>query len=212
MKLSPGWAITANWRRRFALLVGAWLVLVALPTFDPVRSILIWPLYRHDPQARGDVAYVMADGYAYLERLRAAADLFHMHRVQRIFILNEQQEAGYNFQLSKSQTKTEQAIDYLSFLGVPSHVISSIETSADPLFGSLSEAQAMAKALPQGVRKLVVVTSAPHTCRSLLCFRRSLPEGIQSQVFSASEPLESAELYGSIWLEYVKLLVYSVLA
>jgi uncharacterized SAM-binding protein YcdF (DUF218 family) len=212
MKLSPGWAAHAGLKRRFALIMAAWLVLVVVPTFAPVRSLLIWPLYQHDPDASGDAAYVMADGYAYLERLRAAADLYHMHRVQRIFILNEEHSAGYSFELRKSQSKTEMAIDYLRFLGVPSSAISSIDTSESALFGSLSEAQSMAKAVTQGVSKVVVVTSAPHTRRSLLCFRRSLPEGTQSQIYSATEPIHSAELCDSIWLEYVKLVVYILVA
>jgi uncharacterized SAM-binding protein YcdF (DUF218 family) len=212
MKLSPGWASHTGLKRPFALIIGAWLVLVVLPTFAQVRSVLIWPLYRHDPDATGEVAYIMANGYAYLERLRAGADLYHMHRVQRIFILNEELPAGYDFELRRLQSNTEMAIAYLGFLGVPPSAISSIDISESALFGSLSEARSMAKALPPSASKVVVVTSAPHTRRSLLCFRRSLPEGIQSQVYSATDPIHSAELCGSIWLEYVKLVVYILVA
>ncbi|MEZ6137961.1 MAG: YdcF family protein [Pirellulaceae bacterium] len=199
-------------KRYLLAIIAAWLILVALPTAKPIRSALTWPLYQHHPDASGELAYVMADGYAYLERLRAAADLYHMHQVKQIYILNEQETAGYNFQLRRSQTKAEVAVAYLGFLGVPSDVINTVNASTSALFGSLTESQAMAAALPDGVGRVVVVTSAPHTRRSLLCFRRSLPTGIQSQVYSASEPIKSAELSGSIWLEYVKLIVYFVAA
>jgi uncharacterized SAM-binding protein YcdF (DUF218 family) len=212
MKLSAGSNKLARLKRNFILFAVAWLVLVALPTFKPVRSLMTWPLYQHTPHASGELAYVMADGYAYLERLRAAADLYHMHQVKQIFILNEGQLTAYNFQTRKSQTKAELAIAYLGFLGVPSNAISTIDASTSALFGSLSEAQAMATALPAGTQCVVVVTSAPHTRRSLLCFRRCLPPGIQSQVYSATEPIQSAELSGAIWLEYIKLVVYFVAA
>ena len=66
----------------------AWTCLAATvfglaPGITPVRHALSAPLVVHDDQARGDAAYVMQGGLASDERLRAAADLYHMGRVPR---------------------------------------------------------------------------------------------------------------------------------
>ena len=77
---------TIKWRRRFLWLL-AWAIGSTLfCTFRETRGILIRPLTVHDDKARGELAYVMADGAAYWERLRAASDLFHQHRITSIYV------------------------------------------------------------------------------------------------------------------------------
>lgn len=188
------------------------MVMVALPSQRTVRSWLCLPLYIHDDDAQGDVAYVMADGYAYLERLRGASDLFHMHRVDDIYLLDERQPSGYDFVQQRLQTKADQATAYLGLLGVPRERIHHVPELANAWMGSLSEAQMFAANLPASISKVVVVTSAPHTRRSGLCFRRSLPKTFVVQVYSASPPSQSAEVYMPLWHEYLKLLVYYIYA
>ena len=190
-----------------------WLVMVALPSIHVVRGWMILPLYRHDADARGDVAYVMADGYAYMERLRGAADLYHMGRIKEIYILNERESQGYNFALRRSQSKSERATDYLSFQDVPRSIVHVVDAKQGIVWmGSLFEAQAFAAAIPPDVDSVVVVTSAPHTRRSLLSFERSLPESVRASVFSPSDPEDSAELTEPIWQEYCKMLIYLLVA
>ena len=198
--------------RKFVYLFIAWVFLVGLPSFPIVRACLTLPLYCHNPEARGDAAYVMADGYAYLERLRAAADLYHMHRVKEIYLLNETESNGYNFVLERSQSKSQSAIDYLKYLGVPPDFVHLVDADASPLMGSLNEAQAFAASTQDLTGRVVVVTSAPHTRRSLLCFQRSLPAERPVTIYSASLPEDSAELNGPIWQEYLKLLIYYCVA
>lgn len=173
-----------------------------------MRAILVWPLYVHHEHAAGQKAYVMADGHAYPERLRAAADLYHMHRVQEIFILDERAPSHYNFVKQKMSTQVENAIGFLEHLGVPRKAIQFIEEPQGHWLSSLAEAQSMSAHLQDNADRLVIVTSAPHTRRSLLCFQRSMPAKVVVQVYSASGPLDSAELYAPIWQEYVKLAVY----
>ena len=79
------------------VLVSCWGLMVALPSIKEVRAWILLPLYVHDEEAAGDLAYVMADGSAYWERLRAASDLYHMHRVPMIYILDQPTPAKYNF-------------------------------------------------------------------------------------------------------------------
>ncbi len=200
-----------KWRRRCLWLLAAWGLSSLLLSFSSVRGIVAMPLYVHDSDASGEAAYVMADGYAYWERLRAASDLYHMKRVKRIMILDELEDGGFNFVRRSSDTRVQRAIDYLVLHGVPAEKVTKIPAEVEPALGSLSESRVVASVEP-GLRRLVVVTSAPHTRRSRLCFERSMPAEVQVQVYAASAPSESSEVDAPIWIEYVKLAIYYFVA
>lgn len=186
--------------------------MVGLPSVREVRALLIAPLYVHDEDASGDFAYVMADGSAYWERLRAASDLYHMHKIGRIYILDEPDSSGYHFVKRRSVTKTELAMVYLELFGVPKDVVSTVIAQDSALMGSLSEAVAVQQNLPSDVKQVVVVTSAPHTRRSRLCFQRTLPANVTIKTFSATIPKTSDELRAPIFHEYIKLVIYYFVA
>ena len=196
-----------NWKRRFFVLLAGWAVLTLALSNTEFRGLIARPLFVHHPEATGQVAYVMADGPAYYERLFAASDLYHMHKVKQIAILDEQVSAGYNFIRKQSDSRNQRAIDYLTLHGVPADKIISIAELENATFGSLSEARQFAKTQPN-VKSVVVVTSAPHTRRSLMCFQRSLPASVSVTSYAASPPAESWEIHSPIWIEYVKLFVY----
>lgn len=200
-----------KWRRRFWWAVTAWLVLTIATALAPVRGVLILPLYVHDKDARGEIAYVMADGTAYWERLFAASDLYHWGRVERIYILEELESSSYNFIRRESDTRLQRAIDYLSMRGVPADAIQAVPRLPDGWLSSRVEAEGVAK-LPQTFQSIVVVTSPPHTRRSRMCFRRAFGEETAISVYSANEPAHSAETHFPIWVEYAKLVVYWCLA
>ena len=170
--------------------------------------MIVLPLYVHEEDATGEAAYVMADGSAYLERLRAASDLYHMHRIPIIYILDEQNPSGFNFVSKRSESVVERAIANLEAFGVPKDAIRTVAAADNALMGSLSEAVGMQQILPKSVHQIVVVTSAPHTRRSRMCFQRSLSTDVRVKIYSASRPLDSAELYAPLWHEYSKLFVY----
>lgn len=195
------------WRGRCYVVLGLWCLSMTLTSFSSIRGLLICPLFVHDDNASGQYVYVMADGPAYWERLRAASDLYHLERVDRILILKEQRTNGYNFSKRRSETRTERAIDFLASYGVPHRVVLCVPEEEAASLGTLSEARGVAKRFPR-IESLVIVTSAPHTRRSLLSFRRVLPESVRVQVYSASPPQESSEINSPIWIEYAKLLVY----
>ena len=200
---------TRNWRRYFFVAISLWAVTTVSLSFPPIRGIVAYPLYVSDNSPEGDVAYVMADGFAYWERLHAASDLYHQGRVPRIVILEENATSQFSYVRHRSETVSERAIEFLDTLGVPKQKVSTIKTTSTPLFGSWSEALAFADQQP-AVNQVVVVTSAPHTRRSRLCFRRALPGDVQIMVYAPTNPAESWEVFDPIWMEYVKLGVYWV--
>jgi uncharacterized SAM-binding protein YcdF (DUF218 family) len=205
-------------RRRVAARAIAWSCLAGLvfgvaPGITPVRHLLSAPLIVHDEAARGDAAYVMQGGLTSEERLRAAADLYHMGRVPRIYLLRDDDRSYYSFIERRSMTRTEWTIAYLGWLGVPRDRVSLIADDRSALFGSLHEAALAHDALPAEVRRLVVVTSPVHTRRSGLAFRRRLgPGGVEVVTYAAIDWSLSAEAFAPLWLEYLKLAVYAVVA
>lgn len=197
--------------RWIVFLAVSWFLWVALPTFSPVRGWLAAPLVVSDSNAHADACYVLAGGSAMYERLSAAADLYHLKRISRIMIMENSAVGQYNFKARASWTKTAWELDYLNWLGVPASKVVILK-QADGMFGSLQEARNVARYLPADVKSLVLVSSAPHMRRSLLAFRRSLPENIRITPYAATVFEHSHEKHNSIWLEYFKLLVYYMVA
>jgi uncharacterized SAM-binding protein YcdF (DUF218 family) len=185
------------------------LTFVVLPSIPGVRSFLAAPLIVSNERASGDACYVLAAGNALWERLAAASDLYHEKRVPKIILMRNNEMGPYNFPARESWSGTQWAVEYLGWRGVPKEKIQII-AEVKGIFGTLSEAKNIAQNLPPDIKKLVLVTSAPHTRRSLLAFRHELPIGVEVIPFAATSFATSAEMSDPIWLEYSKLLVYKL--
>ncbi|MEO1526309.1 MAG: ElyC/SanA/YdcF family protein [Planctomycetota bacterium] len=199
-----------RWRRRFLILLCCWIGCTVLFSLSEVRGLFIVPLTVHDSDARGEIAYVMADGAAYWERIHAASDLYHQKRIQRIYLLEENKRGHWNYVRQASDTPLLRAIDHLKMYGVPESVVSTVPQNEGWL-GSRSEAVGLSQ-LPEQFSKIVVVTSPPHTRRSRMVFRRVFGDRAQIQIYSAAEPSQSVETFAPIWMEYAKLVVYWLIA
>ncbi|MDD2900215.1 MAG: YdcF family protein [Desulfuromonadaceae bacterium] len=184
---------------------------MVIPTFPAVRVVLSAPLVVHNPTSRGDCCYILASGGAMWERLDAAADLLQMGRVNTLLVMREDAYGQFSFKANASWTRTQWMADYLAWRGIPADRIRWMG-QIDELFGTLKEARAVARDLPRHVKSLVIVSSAPHMRRALLAFRRSLPADVAVIPYAATEIENSYELNHPIWLEYLKLLVYYVIA
>lgn len=195
-----------------ALLTGGVLVLVVLPSFAPVRRALAWPLVVDDAGATGDAAYLLAGGNSMRERLSAAVRLFHAGRVPLILMQRDDRQAAPDVASGQRRTAGDWAVAYLEWRGVPRDRIRVVEPAPAGLFGTLAEAGNLAAHLPPGVRRLVIVTSAAHTRRARLAFRRRLPPEVALGVCAASSFANSLEMYRPLWIEYAKLAVYFVAA
>lgn len=198
--------------RPLAVTLAAFLIFGVAPGITAVRHAMSAPLIVHDEDARGDAAYVMAGGLASEERLRAAADLFHMGRVPQLYLLRDDGRSYYSFTERKSRSRTEWMVAYLGWLGVPPDRITLVADRGGSRLGSLHEADLLRAALPSEVRRLVVVTSPVHTRRSALAFRRRLGPRVAITTYAAIDWALSAEAFAPLWLEYLKLTVYAVAA
>jgi uncharacterized SAM-binding protein YcdF (DUF218 family) len=189
----------------------SWFVFIVLSSSVTVRSWLAAPLIVHDSEARGDACYVLAGGNSIWERLAAGADLIHLRRVPKLHIMRNDATFPYNFKAQTSWTGTQWAIDFLVGRGVPRDRVVLLE-QPDGFFGTLKEARNVAKSLPRDIKRLVVVSSPAHMRRSVLAFRRSLPSDVAVVPYAATAFEQSAEMYYPIWIEYLKLLIYYVVA
>ena len=196
-------------KRLLITILLSWFTFVTVSSIPRVRAVLAAPLVITDESADGDACYVLAGGNALWERLSAAADLYHMKRIPEIYLMRNGETGPYNFVAHANWTQTQWAVSYLCWKGVPKESITVIEEVNGSL-GTLREAENIARMLPPDIKKLVLVTSAPHTRRSLFTFRKLLPASMTVVPYAATSVENSAELSDPIWLEYLKLLVYEV--
>lgn len=194
------------------ILLLLWIALVVVPSLPGVRCILAAPLIITDEKANGDAAYLLAGGNAFRERLAAAVDLYHMGRVSKIIFIKDNRKSSFNFSAQSNWTPTEWAVDFLQWRKVPAEKVYLIEPEEKGRFGTLSEARTIANALPKDVQQLVLVTSAAHTRRTLLAFRRNLPSQVTLIPYAATAFRNSLEMFRPLWLEYLKLFVYAIIA
>jgi len=194
---------------RYALIgLICWIAFVFLPSVPVVRSFLALPLIVTDENAHGDAAYILAGGNAFKERLAAGADLYHIKRVAQIIISRDSSKSSFNFRDKRNWTPTEWAVDYLQWLGVPAEKITIMDLREHGFFGTLNEAKALAKLLPEQMKQLVIITSAPHTRRACLTFKKRLSPHVKIAPYAASSFDASMEMWEPLWIEYLKLLVY----
>lgn len=188
------------------------ILFVFLPSIPFFREILCIPLIVSCEEAEADAVYILAGGNAFQERISTAVDLYHMDRVAQVMFLRDDGPGGYSFKAGKNWSPTDWYVDYLGWRNVPSRDVVILKKAEASFFGTLSEARLLAKILPDSIRSLVIVTSPAHTRRSLLAFRRTLPDKVSVIPYAAGKSRHSVEFYHPVWLEYLKLAAYWLLA
>ena len=125
--------------------------------------------------------------------------------------MQDNERGPYSFTARASWNRTQWSVEYLVWRGVPRNKVLILQ-ELKGRWGTLLEAKNVGRTLTPDIKKLVLVTSAPHTQRSLLAFRRTLPPEIQIVPYAATSFDTSYEMYSPIWLEYLKLLIYWAIA
>ncbi len=128
-------------------------------------------LIHADPLQRSDAIIVLAPS---LDRVMEGADLYRSGYAPVVILTRGQREEVENELISRGiiaslEDRRRQA---LIALGVPAETIVVLEPLAD---STADEAQAFASwASTRPVRRVIVVTSPPHTARSRLAFMRAV--------------------------------------
>lgn len=157
--------MTKRFARRlllFALLLCVWAVVA----WGAARFLIV-----DAPLNRADVIVVLSGSAVYKERTERAAEYYRHGLSNRILLTNDNLRGEWSSAEQRNPFFYERARDNLLRLGVPAeHVI----VLHKPVTNTYDEAEALKEfAVANGVRSLLIVTSAYHSRRALWTVRRA---------------------------------------
>lgn len=189
--------------------------------------ILIWPfaawvgakfLIKEAPLDRADAIVVLSGSATYRERVHEAARLFLEGRASRIVITNDNHQGAWSSTEQRNLFFYERSLEELKKSGVPAQ---SIEVLMQPVTGTYDEAEVIRDyAQQQGLRSLLIVTSAYHSRRALWVLSKVFRDtGVQIGL-DAVPPGKQSPPPATWWLslrgwklvptEYVKMVYYVI--
>jgi uncharacterized SAM-binding protein YcdF (DUF218 family) len=150
-------------------------ILKWLLVFIVVWVILAWVAARalivSAPLASADVIVVLSGSGTYVERTQKAAELYRQGRAPLVFLTDDHQRGGWSSALQRNPYFVERATDRLIEQGVPAEKIRIV-----PGWASSTHDEALLVkdyATAQGLRSVLVVTSAYHSRRALRSLRQT---------------------------------------
>lgn len=151
--------------RSFKLVI-TFLVLFAGWVF--LAPFLAENLIVEKPLEKADAILILGGSSTYIERTQKAAELYKKGVTPKIFLTNDGQQGGWNVSEKRNPFFYEKARWELIANGVPE---SAIEVLPEIVEGTQDEAVLFEKtAREKGLKKVLIVTSAYHTCRALSVF------------------------------------------
>ena len=170
------------------------------------------------PLEQADAILVLGGSKVYLERTQRAAELYKKGVASKILLTDDGGRAGWSNVEQRNPPFVELAKKELIAQGV---AIENIEILLPQVTGTISEAQNLRKKIEEtNWQKILIVTSAYHTRRSLWTFQNVLDENKTEIGIEAVSPGQQTPKAFVWWLspfgwsvvagEYVKLIYYWV--
>ena len=169
---------------------------------------------------KADAILVLGGSSTYIERTRKAAELYKNGVAPKIFLTNDGEQDGWNSQEKRNPYFYERARWELIAQGVPAECI---EVLPEIVEGTQDEAVLFAKTMrQQNLKRVLLVTSAYHTRRTLSVFGKVLQNNIDAvEIGIASPPTGLQTPTESYWWlrpkgwqfvagEYLKIVYYWV--
>jgi uncharacterized SAM-binding protein YcdF (DUF218 family) len=216
---APGYAVeterVARVVRRTRVLRVLVLLLISWPLLAWAAARLL--ILRADlPEA--DVVVVLGGSSTYLERTRAASQIFKAGRAQKIILTNDGKQGGWSNEEQRNPFFVERAAKELEESGVPAV---KIEILPQLVTSTYDEARLLKEyAASHRLRSVLIVTSAYHSRRALWTLRRvfegsGVELGLESPPTGWQTPAPATWwLHAPGWQlvagEYVKLAYYHV--
>ena len=203
-------------RRARFLRRGALIFLAAWPLIAWVGArALIVEADLERPQA----IIVLSGSSAYVERTRAAAELFAARGAAAVILTNDGERGGWSSAEQRNPLFSELANAELVRAGVPAE---KIELVPQKVTSTYEEARAVRDyAAERGLRSLLIVTSAYHSRRALWTWRRAfrgsgVELGIKTAPVGEQTPAPfvwwlQARGWRAVGAEYPKLIYYWVM-
>lgn len=146
------------------------LILVFFLGWIIAAPFLATNLIVEKPLEKSDAILVLGGSGTYLERTAKAAEVYKQGVAPRILLTDDGERAGWSRAEQKNPAFFELAQKNLVRLGVPAE---NIEVLPPEVTGTIYEARLTAeKARQDGLKKVLIVTSAYHTRRSLWIFEK----------------------------------------
>ena len=189
--------------------------------------LLIWPfaawvaaklLITEAPLEKADAIVVLGGSANYRERAREAARLLREGRSKLILLTNDNQRGPWSSVEQRNLYFYERSLEELHNSGVPDQ---SVDVLMNEVSGTHEEAELVKRyAIDQGLRSVLIVTSAYHSRRALWTFSLVFRDtGIEVGLMPASPGTDSPRP-ATWWLtargwrlvptEYVKMIYYVV--
>lgn len=193
-------------------------VLIAILVWIVAAPLLANLLIVEKPLASADAIFVLGGAQTYVERTQKAAEIFKQGVATRVFLTDDGEESGWSKIEKRNPKYVELAANSLVSQGVPRDRITILEPAVT---GTIYEARLLASSTQTAeLKRVLLVTSAYHTRRTIDTFERVLREnGREIELGIVSPPTgEQTPPQFTWWLrkngwklvagEYVKLVVY----
>jgi uncharacterized SAM-binding protein YcdF (DUF218 family) len=187
--------------------------------------ILVWPvlawvaaraLIVNAPLNSADAIVVLSGSSTYPERTKKAAELYREGRAPLVLLTDDHMRGGWSTVLQRNPYFVERATDELIKGGVPADKIRVLPGLASSTYAEAVITKDYTTA--QGLRSILVVTSAYHSRRALRTFRQSFAGTGTTIGLESVPPGSQTPAPGYWWLqykgwpsvggEYVKLIYY----
>jgi len=191
-------------------------LLLFLLAWQPIAWLAARALIVQAPIPYADALVVLSGSAAYIERTHKAAELYRQGRAPIVLLTDDQTRGGWSRALQTNPYFVDRAKEELIKEGVPAEQIRIVPGFASSTRSEMSILQQYATA--QGLRSVLLVTSAYHSRRALRTFRQGFagtgiivgleiaPAGIQTP--SAAFWWVQGEGWRTVGGEYVKLVYY----
>lgn len=162
----------------FILFIIAWVM---------IAPFLATNLIIEKPLERADAIFVLSGSGTYLERTKKAAELYQKGVAPKIILTNDGEFGSWSNAEQKNPAFVDLAQKNLLRNGVQAENIEVLEPQVS---GTVWEAIAFAdKAKKDNLKKVLIVTSAYHTSRSLRTFEKVLAENqVETEIGIVSPP------------------------
>ena len=165
---------------------------------------------------RADALVVLSGAADHVERAHWAAELWHQGRAARVLVTNDGTRAGWSESQQRNPYFFERSVEQLQRFGVPFEKIEVLRETVSSTYEEAMHLRQFAEA--NGLRSILVVTSAYHSRRALWTMRRVL-DGSNIGVGLSPAPTGGETPAPSIWwftvrgwktvpVEYFKLVYY----
>jgi len=162
--------------------------------------------------ASADVLVLLSGAPNYTERAQRAAELWHEHRAPRIVLTNDGTRGPWSQAEQRNPFFYERTLAELLRAGVPKESVYVLPQQVSSTYDEANEVRKYAEA--NGVRSVLVVTSAYHSRRALWTYRRVFNDNkfvIGMSPAAAPNPAVwwlTVEGWRTVPVEYVKLIYY----